>query len=216
MGNVILAGDPAAAAACARRVTTAAQVRGVLGPWRCVTAAVDQLELTAQPVLSGAPEILYRLDISVLRDPVSAVRCRRATKEDLDWLTPWRVAYAVETLGAKPGPDVEPTVFANLCDQIAEGRLFVAHREEEPVATCCFNAELPDVVQIGAVWTPPTMRGRGYARAVVAGALRIAQQEGVMRAVLFTEETNTPAQRAYEALGFARVGDYGMMLYDLN
>ena len=55
-----------------------------------------------------------------------------------------------------------------------------------------------------SVWTPPDLRGRGYARRIVAEALREAQQVGVTRAVLFTE--SSAARRAYEALGFQRVG----------
>jgi predicted GNAT family acetyltransferase len=39
-----------------------------------------------------------------------------------------------------------------------------------------------------------------------------AKQEGVRQGILFTEITNHPAQRAYEALGFRRIGDYGLIL----
>ena len=37
---------------------------------------------------------------------------------------------------------------------------------------------------------------------------------GAVEAVLFTEAENHPAQRAYESLGFERIGDYGMVLLD--
>ena len=64
---------------------------------------------------------------------------------------------------------------------------------------------------MGGVWTPPERRGRGYARAVVAASLLDARAEGVERAVLFTE--NPVARRAYEALGFRRVGEYGLVIF---
>lgn len=82
-----------------------------------------------------------------------------------------------------------------------------------PVAYSAFNARLPDVVQIGGVWTPPELRGRGYARAVVAGSLLEARREGVYRAVLFTGVENVAARRAYEAIGFRVVGDYGLVIF---
>jgi predicted GNAT family acetyltransferase len=66
-------------------------------------------------------------------------------------------------------------------------------------------------VQVGGVWTPPARRGRGYARAAVAGSLLDARARGVTRGVLFTAQENRPAQRAYEALGFQVVGDYGLL-----
>ena len=67
-------------------------------------------------------------------------------------------------------------------------------------------------MQVGGVWTPPETRGRGYARCVVAGSLLHARAQGVTRALLFTMESNVAAVRAYEALGFRRIGDYGLML----
>ena len=75
------------------------------------------------------------------------------------------------------------------------------------------NARLPDVVQVGGVWTPRDLRGRGYARCVVAGSLLAVRREGVGRAVLFTDEENRPARAAYEALGFRVVGDYGLVIF---
>jgi predicted GNAT family acetyltransferase len=43
---------------------------------------------------------------------------------------------------------------------------------------------LEAVVQIGGVWTPPNLRGKGYAKCVVAGSLISAQSQKVSRAVL--------------------------------
>jgi len=36
--------------------------------------------------------------------------------------------------------------------------------------------------------------------------------EGVKKGILFTGEDNIAAQRAYEALGFRRIGDYSIVL----
>jgi hypothetical protein len=50
-----------------------------------------------------------------------------------------------------------------------------------------------------------------YGRMVVAGALKLGEQEGVRRAVLYTEDVM--ARRASEALGFKRIGDYGVIVF---
>jgi len=84
--------------------------------------------------------------------------------------------------------------------------------ELRPVAYSVFNAMLPDIVQIGGVWTPPECRGRGYARSVVAGSLVAARTQGVARAVLFADPLNAAARAAYLSIGFAIVGDYGLVL----
>jgi predicted GNAT family acetyltransferase len=39
-----------------------------------------------------------------------------------------------------------------------------------------------------------------------------ARAEGVTTSILFTGINNTPAQRAYVALGFRHIGDYRLML----
>jgi predicted GNAT family acetyltransferase len=82
-----------------------------------------------------------------------------------------------------------------------------------PVAYAAFNAMLPDTVQLGGVWTPPEFRSHGYGRSVVAGALLAAREAGAGRAVLFTNSDNHAAQSAYRSLGFARVGDYGLVIF---
>jgi predicted GNAT family acetyltransferase len=43
---------------------------------------------------------------------------------------------------------------------------------------------------------------------VVAASLLEARKESAEKAVLFTAESNLPAQKAYAALGFQRVGTY--------
>jgi predicted GNAT family acetyltransferase len=73
-----------------------------------------------------------------------------------------------------------------------------------------FNAALPDIVQLGGIYTPPALRGRGFAKIAVAASLAAARDRGVSRAVLFTN--NPSAVRTYEAVGFRRTGDYSLVL----
>jgi predicted GNAT family acetyltransferase len=94
--------------------------------------------------------------------------------------------------------------------QIAEGNAWIAIEGGRPVSLSAFNAALPDIVQLGGIYTPPELRGRGYARAAVAASLLAAKQRGVARAVLFT--SNPSAARSYEAVGFQRLGDFGLVL----
>jgi predicted GNAT family acetyltransferase len=65
--------------------------------------------------------------------------------------------------------------------------------------------------QLGGIYTPPDLRGRGYAKAAVAGSLMAARDRGASRAVLFTN--NPSAARSYEAVGFKRLGGYGLALF---
>jgi len=190
-------------------------VSGVVGPWTQVRAARAARGFDGLPMRVESHEGLYALSLDALVVPETLTsgrwRCRRASRDDLDVLVDWRVAYNVE---ANHEPD-DPQVRAWSCEEIetglAERTGFVLEADGDPVAYQQFNAALPDVVQVGGVWTPPALRSRGYARAVVAGSLLVARAEGVPRSVLFTGEDNVPAQRAYAALGFRRVGDWGLL-----
>ena len=51
-----------------------------------------------------------------------------------------------------------------------------------PVSLSAINASLPDIVQLGGIYTPPDLRGRGYAKAAVAAnALPFLEAEAKAR-----------------------------------
>ncbi|MGH7333723.1 MAG: GNAT family N-acetyltransferase [Candidatus Rokuibacteriota bacterium] len=191
------------------------KVAGLIGPWGQVVAARDALGFGRTPTALNSREILYALDLARLVVPHDLargrVRCRRPRSEELDLLVDWRIAYDLETL-SDPG---DPAVCRRKVEDLhSDGRDFILVTEaDEPVASSAFNAVLPDAVQVGGVWTPVALRRHGYARAVVAGSLLEARGQGARRGVLFTAEENWPAQRAYEALGFRPVGDYGLLSF---
>lgn len=83
---------------------------------------------------------------------------------------------------------------------------------ELPLAMTGFNARLPDIVQLGGVYTPPDLRGRGHARRAVALHLAEAAAQGVRQATLFS--ASPAAARAYRALGFKEVGTWALILFE--
>jgi predicted GNAT family acetyltransferase len=124
------------------------------------------------------------------------------------------VAYSIEALGSQPGPDLDEEARASVAQGIERRELWLlVDPGGAPLAMSGSNASLPDRVQIGGVYTPPALRGRGHGGDVVAGQLLDLRAGGVRRAVLFTNHDNEPAVRAYQRLGFVRVGDYGLVLF---
>ena len=192
------------------------RVVGISGPWSHVVAARSALDLDQSPALLNSHEILYAIELARLVVPApladGRLRCRRLRRDEIDRIAEWRVAYARE-MRSRPDTPALPVSSRQETERLhAQGLAFVVvDAADQPLAFSAFNATLPDSVQIGGVWTPPAWRGRGYARAVVAGSLLDARARGVTRGVLFTAEENRPAQRAYEALGFRVVGDYGLL-----
>jgi RimJ/RimL family protein N-acetyltransferase len=185
-------------------------LKGISGPVDQVRTARDALEVRKAAVDDA--DLLYSLDLAGLRVPaaLAALSLRRPRGDDLPRLIAWREQYLVETGLSAPGPTLHQDARSSIELQQAQGDHWLLEDRGVPVAYTAFNARLPDIVQVGGVWTPPPLRGRGYARCAVAGSLLEARAGGARRAILFT--SNTSAARAYEALGFTRSGEYGLLI----
>jgi len=192
-------------------------VSGLSGPWQQVVDAREALGLGTTATVKDSREDLYRLDLGDLIVPpelaAGELRCRHPEASELDLLVNWRVSFSSEALGATDGPELVAASRQEILLHHARGSDWVLVAGDKLVACAVFNATLPDIVQIGGVWTPPALRNRGFGRAVVAGSLVAARQRGVLRAVLFAAPANAAARRAYLALGFQIVGDYGLVLF---
>ncbi|WP_370152987.1 GNAT family N-acetyltransferase [Ferrovibrio sp.] len=212
---ILLAGGHAGALAPV--AAAGRHVAGLIGLPEEVAAARTALQAQARPVRVDSREGLFRLDLARLRLPAplqdGRLHCRPAAVPDLTLLAGWRFDFDVAMNGAAETAAARADAQEAVERWVAEGSQFVLCDGNRPVAGCCFNARLPDMVQIGNVWTPPELRGRGHARAVVAGALQHAQRLGATEAILFTGDDNLAAQRAYVALGFQRIGDYAILLF---
>src|SRR4030095_11059701 len=114
------------------------------------------------------------------------VTCRAPLPEERSLLYAWRIAYEVETLGRTDNAETRDRAAKAIDLLIAERNAWVAVVENSPVSFSAFNAALPDIVQLGGIYTPPELRGRGYAKAAVAAYLGIARARGASRAVLLT------------------------------
>jgi RimJ/RimL family protein N-acetyltransferase len=217
-GNLIVEA-PVALAEVARAAIAASgrPVAGLLGPWAQVAAARATLSLGDAAATMDSPDDLFALDLAALRVPPplarGAVVCRSSRADEIPIVAAWRYQYRIELMGEPPGDDVRAMSRDEIERSHAEGRNFVLERDGALVSYAGYNAALPHCVQIGGVWTPREHRGRGYARAAVAGALLAARARGVARSILFTGVDNRAAQAAYRALGYERVGDYGLVLF---
>jgi predicted GNAT family acetyltransferase len=84
-------------------------------------------------------------------------------------------------------------------------------REGGALSVAGVNARMPQVVQIGGVYTPPALRNQGHARRAVAMLLQEARQSDTRRAVLFAMSDH--AARAYTAIGFRPSHSFGLCLF---
>jgi RimJ/RimL family protein N-acetyltransferase len=217
-GMLLVAGSEGLTEAARRVVgTSGLKLSGISGSLEKVEEIRGQFGLADAPTSLDSPEHLYSLDLENLQTPAllhePGVVCRLPKSEEFELLCDWRMDYHL-WLGGEEDDEGGRSIPERLRHKIEDDLCRVLAVEGEPVSYTAFNATLPEQVQVGGVWTPPDLRGRGYARAVVAGHLLDARDEGVERAILFTAFDNEPAQAVYEALGFERIGEYGLVLFE--
>ena len=178
----------------------------------------EMLDMSSLPVAIDSVADLFAADVCTLEMPdalyAPGVVLRRPREEDLAVLVDWDIDYKVEALGDAHACDRRTEVEHAIASDLKRGidNMWLLERDGILVSRSILSASLPDMVQIGGVWTPPRERGKGYGRAVVAGSLAAAAHQGVERAVLFAHDPR--AIRAYRGIGFQKVGSYMLVMFD--
>ena len=145
---------------------------------------------------------LFRLGELVRPEPGPEGAARLAARRDRDLLTEWFDAF-VRDVGDPPGPDPGAAVDQRL----GYGGLALWEVSGTPVSMAGVTRSVAGMVRVGSVYTPPALRGRGYAGAVTAAVSRAARDAGVREVVLFTDLANPTSNALYQRLGYRPVED---------
>jgi predicted GNAT family acetyltransferase len=173
------------------------QLPGVTGPEPAVSRVAKALDPRARPGMSQA---VYALSRVVAPERVAPGARRRADAADRDLLVAWTDAFQREAHAAGDAG-------AMVDQRLRSGALWLWEVDGEPVCLVGRSSAVVGVVRVGPVWTPPDLRGRGYASALVAFACSRAMEEGAERCMLFADLGNPTSNAIYRRVGFERVGD---------
>ncbi|MBC7235573.1 MAG: GNAT family N-acetyltransferase [Chloroflexi bacterium] len=146
-------------------------------------------------------------DLSTLV-PCVAEGVRPATEGDIEAIAELRRAFEHEYFGT-PLEQIDRGWCLRIARRYLARGVYVAERDGEIVSMAAVEAAIPEVVQVGAVYTVPEHRGQGLARAVVS-ALCLEQLQQIPQVSLVVRNDNLPAWRAYAALGFHPHHSYRM------
>ena len=126
--------------------------------------------------------------------PTPSGRMRPATADDRPLVLAWLEAFAREALGDHAGGEsMESLVDHRLS---AAGAGFVLWEDEdEPVSISGFGGQTPNGIRVGPVYTPPELRGRGYASALVAELSARLLDDGRTFCFLYTDLANPTSNR---------------------
>jgi GNAT superfamily N-acetyltransferase len=186
------------------------RVRGMTGDARQVPRVLDALGLSTAHWQLCRDDPLYALCLRDMADIPTSGHLRRPEDVDIPLLTHWFCHYDIDAGVAEPGEDLRRRAADRAKAAVGTPDLRLLVRDGMPVAMTQFNARAADMVQVGGVFVPRDLRRQGLGRQVVAAHLREARHAGTTDAILFA--ANPAAARAYEAIGFNRIGDYRIAL----
>jgi predicted GNAT family acetyltransferase len=130
---------------------------------------------------------------------------RIATSEDRPLLAKWFLAFAVEAL---PGEPDKERLGREIDYRLASADAgLVLWEHEGAVSLAGFGGPTPKGIRIGPVYTPPELRGRGYASALVAELSSRLLAGGRRFCFLYTDLANPTSNKIYERIGYVRVCD---------
>ncbi len=146
-------------------------------------------------------ERIFRLSV-VRRPPVPSGRLRQAGPDDRTVVIDWVESFVREAL-----PSDNPPLDHRLVDlRIALGGIYLWD-DDGPVSLASAHSRTPHGIRIGPVYTPPGLRGRGYASACVAGVSQAQLDAGLRFVFLFTDLANPTSNHIYQEIGFEPVRD---------
>lgn len=186
---------------------------GLTGAAPAARAGFEVLGLDRAGSVLNRDEPHFALDLADLEvppghDSFTVIRPGEAERPVLE---AWRAAYHLEVMGTAPA-QAEAVARRDTDRALALDTVRLILRDGEPVSQAGINAAAEGIVQVGGVYTPPALRGQGLARHAVAALLAEHRAAGVTRAVLFA--ASEAAARSYVALGFRRIGEYRLALFD--
>jgi ribosomal protein S18 acetylase RimI-like enzyme len=122
---------------------------------------------------------------------------RRATEADTDVMRRlWDEFTHEATFAPYPGNPFQPAL---VTDHVA----LLAEEDGEPVGTVYANLANPHFGFVFGLYTTPTARRRGVARALMREIAAVLRDEGRQHVLLSVDTPNEGARAFYERLGFA-------------
>jgi predicted GNAT family acetyltransferase len=160
---------------------------------------------TGAAVTIGKQTRLFRLDVLTPPAPWPPGKARVAAAADRELLLRWLKSFH-EDLGE---PDHDPGKTVN--DRISYGGLTLWEVDGDPVSLAGAARMESGVVRVAPVYTPPDLRGRGYAGAVTSVVTQAALDAGADDVVLFTDVANPTSNGLYQRLGYRPIEDRVVM-----
>ena len=155
---------------------------------------------------------IHRLTRVGPRPPVPGT-VRPATQADRDLLLDWIVAFETEAHEDAERAPAARTVDGRLKGG-ADAGFVLWEIDGGAVSLAGFTGPTPNGIRVGPVYTPPELRRRGYASALVAELSAELLARGRRFCFLFTDLANPTSNHVYARIGYEHVCDSADLAFD--
>jgi RimJ/RimL family protein N-acetyltransferase len=201
--------EPAAAQQLARGLfADGIAVPGVVAPNQTAEAFADVwCALSSQQVNVHLRERVFELTAVIPPRPASG-HFRWAMPADRNLLTEWQMCFEQEAIGIAEPDRAELEEWAeHIVSRTEYHGMGVWEDEGRMVSYAGFGGRAPHGIRVAPVYTPPELRGRGYASACVAALSQALLDSGYQRCFLNTDLANPTSNKIYQAIGYRPMGD---------
>ena len=150
----------------------------------------------------------------VLPTPAPSGSPRAATRADRDLLVGWMRRFAEEALPDDPEGERQTRVIEDRLDASDRAGIWLWEDDGRPVAMSGYGSETPNGIRIGPVYTPPELRGHGYATGLVSEQSRWLLGTGRRFCFLYTDLDNPTSNALYRRIGYRMIAESAEVRFD--
>jgi len=181
------------------------EVEEFVSAWRKTTGQAARLEMNQR---------IYQLR-SVRAAAAAPGSMRRAGSGDRDLVVSWVIDFVREAGVGHDDDELRETERRvrrrlegeGVGGDAGAGAGYFLWEDGAPVSLVGYGGFTPNGARIGPVYTPPDLRGRGYASALTAGVSGWLLEQGRRLCFLYTDLANPTSNRIYQRIGYEPVCD---------
>jgi predicted GNAT family acetyltransferase len=184
---------------------------GVNGPLASAQVFAEQWQREKRCALKTAMDLrLFELS-EVITPPSTSGRFRVAETHDVELIFKWLDAFHEEAVLHDPKPSAD-LLYQRIRDSVLKGYYFIWEDQGSPVCLVGSNRETQSERWVAPVYTPPELRGRGYASSLVHRVSKKIVESG-KRCMLFTDLSNPTSNSIYQKVGYLPIADFRHVLF---
>ena len=155
-----------------------------------------RIELETEMAMHTLTEVLQP-------SPKADGRLRRAEESERQLLLQW-----VHEFFAEVHSHDAHAVPASVDRALRTKGAYLWETEHGPAALVVHSPAVAGTRRIGPVYTPPELRGQGYATTATAELSQLLLDTGAARCMLLTDLANPTSNKIYASIGYVRFGDW--------